>query len=955
MGIQLSTHSKLQVLPRSKAEKDELNKQVGQGWKAVEYSIEELGQHLVSGAGIGAIYKDGHRKAENFIASQIICLDFDHNVDIKDVLANPYITQFEGWIGNTISHTEANPRTRVILPLDKLITDRDEFKRLANKVLFAVEALEPDSTSNQAERFFHGIKNVVYNAGKPLSIADIEALPNPPAEVAKTWEAIGLLNLDDFGSSTQDVIRAIESKKEGEGNKAAFAGGFTIARNDDSISEAEIEQLVFQASVVNGYVDREIKEKGKVKAGENAVRTTIRNGIKYGLAAKAKTPSISQIKADLTINQQYITPDIFEDDFDVILQSDTGTGKTTAIAKYSEDKTIIAPNHRRSLSLALAKALGTQNYEGMPRLWEEKRLSIVVNSIERAARDDAWSRDIVALDEIDQLLQHFSSDLFDKSDIQLESVYNTFVALVKNAKKIIATSAHINPVVIEWLKNIRGANRVKVIVNEYSRNKGNKTHYQHKEKLIEDAIKVIDENSGCVVFPTSSIQQAKDLYSHLVSVYGQDEVVCVHSEIPDKDKANIIQNVETIVKTKKAFIYSPTIGSGIDIQTPVRLIAGIFYSEPLTSTDFIQMLERCRHTQETFVYIQHSNKFHETEANVIYKRPLESAIRTSLVAHFDAYGIKTYTDSQNELLKLLADINAYNNQQRNDLAGYFKSFARGYTGIEFNKQTNEDIGLQISAARDNRISIEKEGVLKATPIDDDDYDIKQQQYTNTIEDHYGHLRYTIEKASGETITSEIYDLLKEPEDRAKLYMLVNVLYTPREKLLERDREQVKHSIQNRKHYTRKVDLLKAYIQAVYGDKGLNSDDCFDKQQIEQIIRDFMTTNNEQEVYLLFDKRADESRDSVALFKWLFGLIGLEVASKKIRIDGKLTRFYYLEPNRLKLMKRIAAQNYTNYSKDVAPTDSCSKTCIYIYDSIHELEQNRGLRPINAPIINNIAI
>ena len=164
----ISFNKNLQTLPKGDDEKTSMAGLSSDGWKASKTSIERLAAHLSNGLAIAPIFTDGHRSNDTFESIQFLALDFDKDTDIEQLTAHPFLSKFLMVVGNTASHTTEHPRSRAILPLDIPITDRDVFKNLATRLLYQLRNLKPDTSSNQAARFYYGYQKDIYYTNTSL-------------------------------------------------------------------------------------------------------------------------------------------------------------------------------------------------------------------------------------------------------------------------------------------------------------------------------------------------------------------------------------------------------------------------------------------------------------------------------------------------------------------------------------------------------------------------------------------------------------------------------------------------------------------------------------------------------------------------------------------------------------------------------------------------------------------
>jgi len=99
------------------------------GFDPCELSIEELSEVINFGFSFGYIYKNEIRKTENFISSDILCIDMDGDRTIKDTLNDGIVKKYGSLFYTTPSHTPDIHRFRIVFTLPRAITDVVKLKQ----------------------------------------------------------------------------------------------------------------------------------------------------------------------------------------------------------------------------------------------------------------------------------------------------------------------------------------------------------------------------------------------------------------------------------------------------------------------------------------------------------------------------------------------------------------------------------------------------------------------------------------------------------------------------------------------------------------------------------------------------------------------------------------------------------------------------------------------------------
>lgn len=576
---------------------------------------------------------------------------------------------------------------------------------------------------------------------------------------------------------------------------------------------------------------------------------------------------------------------------DVLLIGDMGTGKTTWAADQGVNT---APTHRVALSNALADALSKpghtlEHYQGLtnPQLVQAPNLAICLNSIPKAADREPG---VLFIDEIRQALIHLGGDTL--RGASAESAYNTLKSWIQRASRVIAADAHADQVVVDFLKRLRP--NLKVVVNTYERPRPTLTMWEHKFGLLGQVWLLADQNAGPVVVVTGSKGFARNVERLAGQRYGESAVMAVYQDVTgEADRKAFLQDVNQHISDYRVVIFSPTVGSGIDIQTPVRAVCGFFMDEPLNASDCQQMLNRCRHPLEAHVFIQRTERQRETDPDVIHGEPLENARQTGRVAHFDAGGLPICTDGQREMHWLLAQLEADDNASKNRLYDHFMTLARGYSQINYCNLTDQEQAKLITAQAEIIRQEDKGRKLVAPVVTDFDWLAITEGGSPTQVQRDGHDRWKIEQCSGRPIDSVTYDLLHSERGRAALYFLADHRHGDLSLLADKDRSEHNTLPGKRRHYTRRKILIDDLVQRVFGSEGLLIDARLSASHIEESVGAFIRVSGE-EIRRLFKRRADLSKKPVPFLRWFLGLVGLRLESKSIRDGDSWTREYSIE-------------------------------------------------------------
>jgi hypothetical protein len=282
---------------------------------------------------------------------------------------------------------------------------------------------------------------------------------------------------------------------------------------------------------------------------------------------------------ETVINKQKLGYDYFNNKYNYIVRSDTGTGKTTSFKHYSKDKMFISIVSRISLGAEqynIFNEFGTkcefyQFYEKGSSFNNGDNCITTIDSIIKLRNLDL-SKYIVYLDEFSSIIEYLVTSSTLKKNRAV--IFQDFINLIKNCKQIICTDADINIYCIDFLNfcDIK----YKTINNTYLHNKDVEadeiyTHIDFMNKLKKE------ESFLCC---TDSKINAELIYKEFKD---------------DKDCILIVSGVDEYYNLDefKKVIFSPKIINGLDsiLKRPVYT----YYKEHTISPNMmVQQISRCR-------------------------------------------------------------------------------------------------------------------------------------------------------------------------------------------------------------------------------------------------------------------------------------------------------------------------------------------------------------------------
>jgi len=305
---------------------------------------------------------------------------------------------------------------------------------------------------------------------------------------------------------------------------------------------------------------------------------------------KYKPTIRNKMKSDTKINKEKLGYDFFTVDYNYIVKSDTGTGKTTSFKHYakSNNKSLNFLSIVSRVSLGWEQSISFAKQEGLDDPWFYKNIGasekfkegtnivIQVDSIMRLYNMD-FSNYVLFLDEFNSLIEYvITSPTLNKTR---SIIYTLLIKIINQSKQIICVDADISDTSMRFLEFTN--KKCQYIKNGYKHNDG------VKATEIFDSVKFISQLKKEPKFMCccDSKKQVELLYKEL----GDDTVKMITSDTTGHIDLDAFDKV----------IFSPKVIYGIDsaMKRPVY----VYYKEhTITPTAMVQQIARCRNISNLY-------------------------------------------------------------------------------------------------------------------------------------------------------------------------------------------------------------------------------------------------------------------------------------------------------------------------------------------------------------------
>ena len=176
--------------------------QLGFGWDNIDVSWEEAFTLItVDGFPVAPELVGSHRQVNDFVSHQLVLVDIDYGMTIAELFEHPFYEVFGAGFYTTPSHTDENPRFRIMHRLESPITNSEKMRTLYRALMG--EYGSADTSCKDAARLFFGSKdcqlkekrdNILTDSVVEYLISELEEKDNA---IAAQYSAIEHTPLDD--------------------------------------------------------------------------------------------------------------------------------------------------------------------------------------------------------------------------------------------------------------------------------------------------------------------------------------------------------------------------------------------------------------------------------------------------------------------------------------------------------------------------------------------------------------------------------------------------------------------------------------------------------------------------------------------------------------------------------------------------------------------------------------
>lgn len=778
------------------------------GFIPADLTPEQLADSISKGYAFSYQFENAHRKADNFICSDIIAADFDAGMTLDEALNNEFFINNASILYTTASHTPEKHKFRVIFELPRTITDKEEL-RAAQQGL--TRKFPADRAAVDPARQFYGskgcklhffnkrlseenLKELIDLGREPINQSDVDS---KHGRVAGTRAVIGLddgiMVRTSRGVSARlsdlDVPTPVYCPFHNDSKPSAFT---TKSRSGGmGIHCSSCQQTFWETSrqpIPHDFYefDRLAREAHNAGRSDSFIDT---NGLEYDLPNQ-----------NLVISDKYLhTESIGDMPGITLIKSPKGSGKTQYLKRVVADckkrnLSVLLVGHRRSLLQALSNSLGLTCYLDTAGANQSghfnigKYYAISIDSLATQLVPSRHQFDVVLVDESEQVFSHLISDTLDHQ--RRRKSFLVFQHYINVAKTVIALDADLNTVSLHAIQRFGNKNPLidrRYILNEYKPPSSQIEVYASENHLLADMLANLKGGQRLFI-ACNSKKRVKELVESIRIKFGSDFPLYSITSDNSNDLAVIdfIKNIKVDILKYQALLVSPAMGTGIDIAFPDELshvdgVYGFFYSRVNTHYEIDQQISRVRNPKYMKVWISAETFNFEYEVDPIRQELAESGIVPEALKGYSWAGMPEY-DLTDPFLTLFATILSAQRASKNSLKNNFIELRKhnGWKIVEVVKDASmASTGSVISkVGKEAALAQFMSGILSAPVISWEQADAlasKRKHSSLTSEEANSLERYWIGNFYGEDVTEELLRQDKRGRYRDQIRKLEGVI------------------------------------------------------------------------------------------------------------------------------------------------------------------------------------
>lgn len=409
------------------------------------------------------------------------------------------------------------------------------------------------------------------------------------------------------------------------------------------------------------------------------------------------------------------------------LQGQMGTGKTEAVARWLEhhpEVSTLAISHLQALTGTLSTRLRLADYRDVPPGYAASilRAAFCVNSLHKLAEGgQVHARDVVFIDEIEQLLERLTSRRQFERKRECLAVLEF---LVRSAAYVVVADAHLSSTTARWLKRLRPDDKHQLVTNAHKPAEGRILHlHQHRGDVRAEALAALQAGKR-VYYSANSRETAASVYQHLTAEAGLADgtalLVTSHTAAA-QDVLVFFRRPSLEAARYQLVVASPSVSTGVSIDAPgFDVVCGEYTAQVATPYDAMQALSRVRQAASTHVWVDKTARRQPTDRAAI--RSSFDDLRQGEKADDAFINVDALTGErtvESSYIDLYLDVKARTNAARNNYRQLFLELAETAGYVVTEGAAHAGAKEHVTAAREAAVAANLEALTTAEAVSDD--------------------------------------------------------------------------------------------------------------------------------------------------------------------------------------------------------------------------------------------